>query len=204
MKPGHSAASHASSSRGKSDGSSHLAAIACWVVLLLVALPADQAHGAGMTAKAGLAQSSPILEQPVIQGSRTPTAGSGEPVPRLPDPSVTRTVTIQPIVSGVSPSLLSPGKGYILILQGQALTQQMTLDFGPGITTVVGSVKIGTGPEGMASVQVQVAPDAVPGMRTVKLAGAPGQPWQVQPAKLAVFVEPVPKAQGPLRATPLK
>jgi hypothetical protein len=145
----------------------------------------------------------PGIVPPPGGGQSGSSSGSGEPVPRLPDPSVTKRVTVQPSVTGVIPYLLTPGKGYTLMLQGQALTQQMALDFGPGITTVPGSVKIG-GPEGMASVMVQVAPDAVPGTRTVKLASAPGQPWKAQPAKLAVFVEPAPREQGPLKVTPLK
>ena len=143
-----------------------------------------------------------IVPQP-RGGQGSSPSGSGEPVPRLPDPSVTKKVTIQPTVTGVIPYLLTPGKSYTLMLQGQALTQQMALDFGPGITTAPGSVKIG-GPEGMASVMVQVAPDAVPGTRTVKLASAPGQPGKAQPAKLAVFVEPAPREQGPFKVTPLK
>lgn len=35
-------------------------------------------------------------------------------MPRLPDPSVTRRVTVQPTVTSVFPHLLSPGKGYTL------------------------------------------------------------------------------------------
>lgn len=177
--------------------------IAVWVVLLLSAAWSEQAQGAGQAAKEGHAQSAPVVRQPATQGSSPPAAASGEPVPRLPDPSVTKRVTVQPTVTGVLPPLLIPGMGYTLMLQGQALTQQMALDFGPGITTVPGSVKIG-GAEGMASVMVQVAPDAVPGMRTVRLASAPGQPWKAQPAKIAVFVEPAPKDEGPIKVTPLK
>jgi len=179
-----------------------IAMIATWAVLMLAAV--GQAQGADQATKEGYAQSSPVMEKSVTQETGTPTSGSGEPVPRLPDPSVFRKVTVQPTVTGVFPYLVSPGKKYTLILQGQALTQQMVLDFGPGIITIGGSVKIGTGPEEFAaSVVVLVAPNAVPGMRTVRLASAPGQPWKAQSAKLAVFVEPASKNEGPIKATPL-
>jgi len=184
---------------------SPIAVIATWLVLILAVLLAEQAQGVDQTSKEGYEQSLPVAEKSVIQGSRTQTAGSGEAVPRLPDPSVFRKVTVQPTVTSVFPYLLSPGKKYTLILQGQALTQQMVLDFGPGIITIAGSLKIGTGPEEFAaSVVVLVAPNAVPGMRTVRLASAPGQPLQAQPAKLAIFVEPASKDEGPIKATPLK
>ena len=182
---------------------SPIAVIATWLVLILAVLPAEQAQGVDQTSKEGYEQSLPVAEKSVIQGSRTQTAGSGEAVPQLPDPSVTKKVTVQPTVTGVFPQLLSPGKEYALMLKGKGLTQQIALDFGPGIIVFAGSLKIG-GPEGLASVTVQVAPDAKPGMRVIRLAAAPGQPFKVQRVKLAVFVEPVPRDEGPIKATPLK
>lgn len=55
---------------------------------------------------------------------------------------------IQPVLTGVTPQLLAPGKGYTLTLHGKGLTQQMALDFGPGIAILAGSLSAGAGPRG--------------------------------------------------------
>ena len=84
MKPDHSPADHPSPGREKSEGSGQLAAIACLVVLMLAAAPAEQAQGAGQTAKEGHAQSLPVVRQPATQGSSTPAAPAAPPTPSAP------------------------------------------------------------------------------------------------------------------------
>lgn len=153
------------------------------------------------------------LVEPLKTGSAGPV-GAAQPKAQVPvvtaaagSKAMARqpSVKVQPSVTSVVPHLIEPGKAYTLMLQGQSLTQQMAVDLGPGIAIRAGSLKVGTGPEGtMASVAVQVTADAKPGPRTVRLSVASGQPWMVQPAKLAVFVERAPKEQGPRKAAPLR
>lgn len=144
--------------------------------------------------------------QPMVSGGK-PSPASGPVAPTAGQKGMARqaSVKVQPSVTSAIPHLLEPGKGYTLMLQGQGLTQQMVVDLGPGIAIRAGSLNVGTGPEGStASVAVQVTVDAKPGPRMVRLSVAPGQPWMVQPAKLAVFVERAPKEQGPRKAAPLR
>jgi hypothetical protein len=82
MKTGHCPAERPPTAYGRSGGNGQLAVIAAWAVLILSAAWSEQAQAAGQTAKEGHTQSSPVLEQPVIRGSRTPAAGSGEGVER--------------------------------------------------------------------------------------------------------------------------